>query len=70
MKKESFGIKSYLKQLTFSEARISFKHKSQMFEAKRNYKNKREYESTNWLCDSCETKIDSNSHVTWKRLEQ
>ena len=19
----------------------------------------------NWLCDSCKTKIDSNSHVTW-----
>ena len=28
-------------------------------------KNKKEYERTNWLCDSCESKIDSNSHVIW-----
>ena len=36
-----------------------------MVDAKRNFKNKKEYEITNWLCDSCESKIDSNSHIIW-----
>ena len=34
-----------------------------MFEAKSNFKHKPEYKKEQFLCDSCESEIDENSHV-------
>ena len=65
MKNDEIGLKPYLEELSFFEARLLFKYKTKMVDAKRNFKNKKEYEITNWLCDSCESKIDSNSHIIW-----
>ena len=35
----------------------------ELFEANMNYKNKPEYKKEKYLCDSCESQIDHNSHV-------
>ena len=34
-----------------------------MFEAKLNFKNKCEYEEEGYMCDSCESEQDDNTHV-------
>ena len=34
-----------------------------MFEAKINFKQKSEYKKEKYLCDSCESEIDENTHV-------
>ena len=34
-----------------------------MFEAKYNFENKPEYKNENYLCDSCMSQIDHNTHV-------
>ena len=65
MKQEEIGMKEYLKEMKLEEARTLFKFRSKMMEAKFNFKHKTEYTQENWMCDSCESMIDSNLHVTW-----
>ena len=50
----------YLKTEPIHSARLIFRHKSEMFYSKMNYKNK--YKG-NLMCDSCQTVQDENTHV-------
>ena len=40
-----------------------FRFRVELYESKLNYKNKPEYKSEEFLCDSCESEIDHHSHV-------
>ena len=43
--------------------RTIFRFRMELFEAKLNFKNKHEYKSEMYLCDSCESETDENTHV-------
>ena len=36
-----------------------------MIDAKFNLKNKTDYKAALWLCDSCESAIENQSHLMW-----
>ena len=38
-----------------------------MMDFKDNFRNRKDYSYDLWLCDSCETAIESHSHVLWCR---
>ena len=48
---------------TLKNARTIFRFRVEMFEAKINFKQKSEYKKEKYLCDSCESEIDENTHV-------
>ena len=60
---EEFGRKSYMDNKTIVESRMMFKIRSKMTDCKMNYpsdpRNKRDL----WMCDSCQSEIDTQSHV-------
>ena len=62
---DTFGLKQYFKELNVEEARTKFKLRTHMIKTKFNYKNDRKNSYDNWACDSCESAIDSQSHVLW-----
>ena len=63
---EQFGTKPYIKTLTVHNARIIFKKRvSMMQHVKMNYMSDLNYVKSMWLCDSCQTCIDSMDHVLW-----
>ena len=43
--------------------RTIFRFRMELFEAKLNFKQKPEYKSEGYMCDSCEREIDENTHV-------
>ena len=45
--------------------RTIFKFRVDLFEAKYNFKNKHEYKKENYMCDSCMSQIDHNTHVLY-----
>ena len=51
----------------FSEAlqtaRTVFRFRVELFEAKYNFKNKPDYKNEHYMCDSCMSQIDVNTHV-------
>ena len=61
---ESKGNGYFFNQ-TLYNARTIFRFRTELFEAKLNFKQKPEYKRENYLCDSCESAIDSNSHVLY-----
>ena len=65
LKDESFGLKPYLTELNVEEARTTFRYRTKNTDLKFNLRNKPEYASTNWQCNSCERAIETNSHVLW-----
>ena len=75
MKEENFKRKDYLKELTLSQVRMKFKLKTQMYEAKFNYKNDPKNKKELWKCHSCQSgEIESQSHIlyceAYKELRQ
>ena len=62
---ENFVTKDYLKSMKVEDARIKFKIRTEMLDVKFNYKNVPGHRAKLWLCDSCETSIDSQSHILW-----
>ena len=58
---EPFECKEYIKQLTMEQIRMKFRIRTKMVKTKMNMKNL----DANWLCDSCETAIDNQSHLIW-----
>ena len=56
---EKFERKEYIRNLTLEQIRTKFRIRTKM--VKMNMKNNDE----NWMCDSCETAIDNQSHVIW-----
>ena len=43
--------------------RTIFKFRVDMFQAKLNFKNNPQYREEKFLCDSCESEVDNNTHV-------
>ena len=63
---EAAGRQPYTKDLQLSDARIKFKHRTQMSQyVKMNFSSDVKYAEELWRCNSCETSIDSQSHVLW-----
>ena len=63
---EKFGTKPYIKDLTVHDARAIFKKRSSMMQyVKMNYMSDVRNVRTAWLCDSCQTSVDSMGHVLW-----
>ena len=55
---------SYFFTESLQNARTIFRFRVELFEAKLNFRNKQEYKSQgNYLCDSCESESDNNTHV-------
>ena len=63
---EKCETKSYIKNLSVNDARHIFKKKTSMTQyVKMNYMSELKYMKDLWLCDSCQTSIDSMNHVMW-----
>ena len=58
-------IKEYLKYMNLEDARTKFKLRTQMLDVKFNYKHMPQNEKSLWKCDSCQTSIESQSHIMW-----
>ena len=54
---------SYFFNEDLQTVRTVFRFRVDLFEAKYNYKNKQEYKKENYMCDSCMSQIDQNTHV-------
>ena len=54
---------SYFFSESLQNVRTLFRFRTELYEAKMNFKNKPEYKAENYMCDSCESEIDHNSHV-------
>jgi hypothetical protein len=65
MKNESYGKKAYLTEMSFHNARINFSIRARMFDCKMNSMNNPAYKNDLWRCDSCESCIDSQSHILY-----
>ena len=61
MSRESFEMKDYVSKLNLSSARLKFQMRSQMLDIKFNFSAK--YEKELWLCDSCCSSIETQSHL-------
>ena len=62
---ESFSQKQYLSEMTVTDARVNFKLRSQMLDVKYNYSHDPKYTSDLWKCDSCQSAIETQSHILW-----
>ena len=47
------------------DVRLKFRLRTMMVDAKMNFRNKKEYSKKLWLCDSCTSSIESQSHLIW-----
>ena len=65
MNNEKCELKEYFTKLTVEDARLKFRLRTMMVEAKFNFKNKKEYSNDLWVCDSCSTNIETQSHLLW-----
>ena len=63
MQHESFEKRSYIEDLSISNARQLFKFRSKMYDVKFNYKNQTNYKEDIWKCSSCLKCIESQNHV-------
>ena len=54
---------SYFFKETLFNVRTIFKFRVDMFQAKLNFKNNPQYREEKFLCDSCESEVDNNTHV-------
>ena len=60
---EKFERKEYLSNKKVTEARTMFAFRSHMYPCKTNYMNEPKFKYELWQCDSCQSAIDSQSHV-------
>ena len=65
MKTENYEEKPYLSQMNIHDARINFSIRSRMFNCKMNFLNHPKNKAENWRCDSCQTCVDSQSHILY-----
>ena len=61
MPKERFARKEYITKMNLNNARTKFNLRSKMLDIKFNYSAK--YEKELWLCDSCCSSIETQSHL-------
>ena len=64
-KKDVYGLKNYFKELKTDEILIKFRIRTNMLDTKFNYKNKKDYSNELWVCDSCASAIETQSHLLW-----
>ena len=62
---KKFTIKDYLKNMNLEDARTKFKLRTKMLDVKFNYKHMPRNEKSLWKCDSCQTSIETQSHIMW-----
>ena len=60
---EEFERKEYLSNKKVKEARTMFAFRSHMYPCKTNYMNEPKFKQELWKCDSCQSGIDTQSHV-------
>ena len=60
---EEFERKDYFDNKVVIETRTMFQARCKMFQCKMNYSNDPKYKRELWLCDSCQSSIDTQSHV-------
>ena len=65
MSQEDFQTKDYLKNTKMEEARTNFKMRTEMLNFKFNYKSNPINSTNLWMCDSCQTSIETQSHILW-----
>ena len=62
---EKFVTKEYLKNMSVKNARVKFKLRTKMTDVKFNYKNNPVNRATLWYCDSCQSAVETQSHILW-----
>ena len=62
---EKSELKEYFKVFNVEDVRLKFRLRTMMVDAKFNFKNKKEYSNDLWVCDSCSSNIESQSHLLW-----
>ena len=63
---EAFQRKDYFKNLNLEDARTIFKQRAKMTQyVKWNFKNDPKYLHDLWKCTSCQSSIDTQSHILW-----
>ena len=65
MKKEIYEEKSYITDMKMHDARVNFSLRSRMFNCKMNYLNNPVFKAEMWRCDSCQSCVDSQSHILY-----
>ena len=63
LRDEEVKNNDYIFNQTIANARILFRYRCDMYFAKYNFKNDAKFKSEGYLCDSCESSIDENTHV-------
>ena len=63
MTTEDFELRQYIRNMNISDARVNFSIRSKMLNCKFNYKNDFINDRCLWRCDSCQTQIDTQSHI-------
>ena len=61
---------SYFFTESLQNVRMLFRFRMELIEAKSNFKQKPDYKAEKYLCDSCESEIDENTHVLFCRSYQ
>ena len=64
LEEESLQIKDYVESMKLRDARMLFRLRSGMVNAKMNRKNDRQYSMDLWRCNDCHS-MDSQSHIMW-----
>ena len=62
MKKEEYGMKSYIDELNMTEARTLFRVRSKMIKCKMNQSSDGYNKSSLWKCEDCGY-VDTQSHI-------
>ena len=65
MKQEIYEEKSYISDMKMHDARVNFSLRSRMFNCKMNYLNNPVFKAEMWRCDSCQSCVDSQSHILY-----
>ena len=65
MKNKNFEIKEYVRNMNVFDERIKFKIRTEMIDAKFNYKNDLIHRAKLWQCDSCQSSIETQDHILW-----
>jgi hypothetical protein len=65
MKGESYGEKPYISDMNMQDARVNFSLRSRMYDCKMNYLNNPVFKAEMWRCDSCQSCVDSQSHILY-----
>ena len=62
---EPYQRKDYFSSMTVDEIRIKFRFNTRMIDSKFNFKNKNNYRTEMFQCDSCRKSIESQTHLLW-----